>query len=143
MTEEYSLRESTLPSIPTPHDCVISAIEEDGEDLCFRFEEKKLAEREAIREKHPRASALVMRFHMDARDRPVFQLLEQKHPRDDAAYEVKKYKKLFKLAEPRRKLTYQYHFVAFGRIIITMSSDSANVQLCFSTDKVTLDWKEE
>ena len=145
MTETYTLTDTEngmLPSIPVPHDCVIASISEEDDCLCFRFEEKDLAGHEAIERFCPGAKALIMRFHMDARDRPVFQLLEQKNRRDDAAYEVKKYKKLFKLAEPRKKLTYLNHYVACGQIIITMVSDNASIQLCVSTDTVTLEWTE-
>ena len=83
-----------------------------------------------------------MRFRMDAKDLTVFQLLEQKYRHHDDYYEIKKYKRLFKLPDQHKNLVYLYHYVAYGQIIIAMISDRASIQLTVSVDQVTLEWTD-
>ena len=54
MIERYALIQETLPTLPTPHDCIISRIELDEQFIVFYFEEN-IAAHDSIKAIRPNA----------------------------------------------------------------------------------------
>lgn len=63
MTERYRLDGELLPTIPVPHDGVITRLEIGGDCITFRFEED-IGRRDAIAFIHPGAKSLIIRYHL-------------------------------------------------------------------------------
>ena len=63
MTERYRLDGELLPTIPVPHDGMITRLEIGGDCITFRFEED-IGRRDAIAYIHPGAKSLIIRYHL-------------------------------------------------------------------------------
>lgn len=141
MTERYSLNQMTLPTIPVPHDCVITDILEDDEYLIFRFEED-ISYHDSIRAIRPSAKGLTIRFHKIDGFTENMELYRYTCSRHQSGYMSRKPQKLFELARHgKRPLEYLEHFVAWNTIIIHLFSKSSIVLRLF-TDDVEFEWLE-
>lgn len=142
MTERYCLKESVLPAIPVPHDCVITDIEEEDEFLIFRFEDN-LSYHDSIQAIHPSAKGLTIRFHklngFFAEDMEMYRYKSSGH---QSGYMQRNPKKLFKLAHRgKRPLEYLEHFLAPNTMVIHLSSKNSVILRIF-TDYVEFEWIE-
>lgn len=137
MTEQYFLNGASLPTIPTPHDCVIKALRTEGEYLIFEFEDN-IALHDSILDVHPNAKSLIMRFHMTDSDFALYLFERKKHAE---GYFCQKAKKLFKLTEKKRPLTYLYHSVRYCGIILELFLTNS-VLLELEADRVEMEWIE-
>ncbi len=141
MIERYNLNQMKLPTIPVPHDCVITDILEDDEYLIFRFEED-ISYHDSIQAIHPSAKGLTIRFHkidVFTENMELYRYTLSKH---QSGYISKKPKKLFELVRRgKRPLEYLEHFVAWNSMIIHLSSKNSIVLRLF-TDDVEFEWIE-
>jgi hypothetical protein len=138
-TESYSLIESRLPTIPTPHDCVIKGITLHDGWLTFLFEDDILYH-DSIRYTHPSAQTLKMRIHItDATETELYAYERRKY---ETVYVQRKLKKLFDLAKRECKLEYLYHYVAYGAMQIELFADQCYIVRLLA-DRVILEWIEE
>ncbi|MBR2718788.1 MAG: hypothetical protein IKB78_05800 [Clostridia bacterium] len=63
MVGRYQMDGGQLPTIPTPHDCVVTQIDIDNDCIVFRFE-NEIAEHDAVRTICPDAKSLTIRYHL-------------------------------------------------------------------------------
>lgn len=142
MTERYCLNESVLPTIPVPHDCVITGIEEEDEFLIFRFEDN-LSYHDSIQAIHPSAKGLTIRFRkLKSSFAENMEMYRYKSSGHQSGYMQKKPKKLFKLARRgKRPLEYLEHFLAPYTMVIHLFSRNSIVLRIF-TDVVEFEWME-
>ena len=121
MIERYALIQETLPTLPTPHDCIISRIELDEQFIVFYFEEN-IAAHDSIKAIRPNAQSLIIRYHLTEHKAYAF-------------YEWRRGIRLFfpsgyykEIQKPDLnqftsvKLEYLYQHIDYSSIIITLFS---------------------
>ena len=141
MTQTYSLS-GVMPTIPTPHDCVIERISRNGEYLVFDFEQE-ITNHDSARFYCPTAKSLTMRFHLIDTD---FGLYEEKRKRTlkgrFSTYIPMDSDELFHLTGGKRKLEYLYHYVAYNTMILRLWAGRDIYLKLYETDQVELNWIE-
>ena len=142
MVERYNLNQITLPTIPVPHDCVVTNILEDDEYLIFLFEED-ISYHDSIQAIHPSAKGLTIRFHKTDGFREDMELYQYTSFKHQSGYMSKKPKRLFELtAHRKRPVEYLEHFVASNTMIIHLFSKNS-IMLRLFTDYVEFEWIEQ
>ena len=141
MTERYPLNTSILPTIPTPHDCIIKEIKEDSEYLIFVFEDH-LNDHDSIRYTRPHATGLTICFHK-SRDYDDSELYLWNYHIRRSGYMPVSFQKLFRLTDARdAPLEYLYHYVGDRSVIIKLFSRRYSIQLELMTDCAEFQWTE-
>ena len=59
----YYLNQDTVPTIPTPHDCIIKKVTIRGDFIIFEFEDD-ISYHDSIRHSNPDAKSLVIKIHL-------------------------------------------------------------------------------
>ncbi|MBQ7886142.1 MAG: hypothetical protein IJ313_04525 [Clostridia bacterium] len=142
MIERYELNRSILPTIPVPHDCIITDITENDEYLVFTFEED-ISYHDSIKAIHPSAKGLIIRFHVLFDDViEGAQLYQYKASKHGTGYMRKKIRKLFKTVNQKNKrLEYLNHYLSYNSIAIELFSKSSIILLLYA-DYVEFEWIE-
>ena len=140
MSETYRLDGEKLPTVPIPHDCIVESITIDNGNIIFTFE-KDISYHDSIKHIRPDAKSLVMKFHLVDE---CFSLYKWHKPikffADDGFYKCINSSELFKLASPKCRLEYLYHYVAYQSLIIEMCA-STTIRLELTVDYVELCWQ--
>ena len=141
--ERYLLNTDTLPTIPTPHDCVVVEIKADSEFLTFVFEDE-LNLHDSIEAIRPSAAGLTIRFHKSKYYASDSVLYLRNIRRKRSGYRPVKLDELFRLTA-HEDLEYLYHYVGYQCLIIKLWSWSCrnDIQLELSTDYVEFEWEDE
>ena len=63
MIETYYLNKEQLPTIPTPHDAVITDIKIENQSIVFKFEDD-IGYYDSIKAVHPDAKSLIIKYHL-------------------------------------------------------------------------------
>lgn len=138
MTEKFYLNGDTVPTIPTPHDCVIKQIEYDTEYLTFKFEDD-ISAYDSIKSIHPSAKSLIIRIHLLDPELYVYKQKYSKLMRREIFYEVDN-KKLTSL--PKKPLEYISHTVGFTTLIIRLFQNGGYMfDIC--ADFIEFEWIEK
>lgn len=146
MKQTYYLNGESLPTIPTPHDCYITAVELKDGWLTFTFDDDIMHGEDCPIGSDCKFDCI--RFHIDEL---VF---------DDGILvcrgNIKRKKWIYKEVGLdylrkvlcRGNLEYMYHFVAFGGIIIQLfygkkgSAEWAHYEITIDTDMVEIEWSK-
>ena len=137
MTERYRLDGELLPTIPVPHDGVITRLEIGGDCITFRFEED-IGRRDAIAYIHPGAKSLIIRYHLTA---DGFRLYRW-HRRIPLLFPRGYYKEVARPCPEKltaHRLEYLYHNVGYCSVITTLYSRGYLI-LDASVDSVEYEW---
>lgn len=141
MIEKYSLTENTLPTLPTPHDCVIEKITMDSEWLVFTFE-KSIALHDSVRYSHPKADSLIIRYHLYQAELYVY---KEKFPisilNRSEGYVLMNCRKLILMAE-KKPLSYLYHNIGYGSIIFKLFC-GGYILMDAQVDQIEYEWIEK
>ena len=70
-----------LPTIPTPHDCVIRRICTEGDDLVLAFGDR-ITDHDSARYYCPTARSLTVRFHLLEREFSLYKENHRRPPRE-------------------------------------------------------------
>ncbi len=146
MNELYRLDTDVLPSMPTPHDCVIKTILVDKEKqfISFVFEDD-FSEYDSIAHQRPNAKSLVIKYHFynAVEDYELFRFMKPSIWHRHGGYEcLTEYEKgnhdaLLKLT--KHHLEYIAHYVAYRNIIIELWADT-EIVLRLNVDTVEYEW---
>ena len=136
--ESYSLIENQLPSIPTPHDCIITGISMLDGWLILTFEDD-LSGYDSIQHFHPTARSLTIKIHLLSEQ--DVEILAYEHRRYENVYVVRKQKKIFDLPKKEKPLEYLDHKVAYGTIQLELCGDNLII-IRLDADQVVLEWLE-
>ncbi len=139
MSEIYDLNKEALPTIPTPHDCVVKEIRREGQALVFLFEDD-IFYHESIQFIHPTARSLIIRYHLTEKD--AFSVYHWEKPgkfsRKDGCYRRLDNEELFKIAG---RMDYLSQNIGHRSIIIQLSADDI-VILDACVDYLEYEWIE-
>ena len=137
MTERYDLSAETLPTIPTPHDCMIKEIACDDEFLVLKFEDD-IECHDSIKSIRPDASSLIIRIHLYD---PIFYAYEHRmtDKLSGEGYYLINNKKLPTLC--KKTVEYLYHYVGYQSIIIKLYCGGYYL-LDITSDYIEFDWVE-
>lgn len=138
MTERFFLNGDTLPTVPTPHDCVMKHIRYDNEYLTFEFQDD-ICEYDSVKAIHPSAKSLIMRIHLSD---PVFYVYKFRYSRlkRKGIYCETDVKKFTSLSD--KTLEYLSHTVGFTSFVIKLFQDVEYV-LDICADFVEFEWIEK
>lgn len=145
MTECYELcRGEALPRIPIPHDCIVTDIAMEGDDLVLRFEEDADTH-EFMQFCHPTARSLVMRIHTFPTDHPrLYRYMTLRH---HEGYILTDWDKLPRLLKKCVKAhgegpAYLTHLVDHCSIMVELCATDSWYIFAY-TDRVTIQWIEK
>ena len=139
MPTKYYLNQDKLPTIPTPHDCVVTAVEYNSEFLTLKFE-GDISDHDSIKTINPNAKSLVIRIHLFD---PTFDTYKRKSKLSllkGEGFLLENNDKLFK--KRFKPMQYLAHYVAYNSIIIELFR-SEYVVLKIESDFVEFEWIEE
>ena len=149
MNELYHLDTGVLPSIPTPHDCVIKTIlvNKEKQLISFVFEDD-ISGYDSIDYYRPNAKSLVIKYHFynAVEDYELYRFMKPSICHRHGGYKcLTDYEKgklgaLLKLT--KHNLAYLCHYVAYRNMIIELWSDtSMSIVLQLDVDTVEYEWK--
>ncbi len=134
MRELYRLDKITVPTMITPHDCIIKEIKKEHDFLIFVFEED-LALRDSISFYKPTAKSLVIKYHLtDEYD--IYYRTRNKLRRRFEYIEVKNEKSLF-----QSDSAYLSQYVMYHQVIIKLFKGREYL-LFLTADYAEYDWIE-
>ncbi len=134
MREIYRLDEITVPTMITPHDCIIKEIKKENDFLIFIFE-NDLALRDSISFYKPAAKSLVIKYHLtDEYD--IYYHKWNKFRRRFEYIELKNEKSLF-----QSDSAYLSQYVMYHQVIIKLFKGREYL-LFLTADHVEYDWIE-
>lgn len=137
MKTTYYLNQETLPTIPTPHDCVVTSMEYDSEFLILRFEED-ISHHNSIEGINPNAKSLTMKIHLLFNDE--FEIYKWKKHLffGQEGFVLMKNSVISKL----KQFVYLSHYIAYDSIIIELWNFGC-VVLKMESDYIELEWIEK
>jgi len=139
MREIYDLNKETLPTIPTPHDCVVKEIRLEGQTLIFTFEDD-IFYHDSIQAIHPTAKSLIIRYHLTEED--AFSVYHWEKPgkfsRQNGCYRHLDNEELFKISD---RIDYLSQNIGYCSIIIQLSTDDIMI-LDACVDHLEYEWIE-
>ena len=140
MIERYDLNTDALPTLPTPHDCIVTRMQQEDQFIVFYFE-NDISGRDSIKAIHPQAKTLIIRYHLTKYREFTFHKwyrgIRLLFP--SGFYKQIDKPNLDKLVLPR--LEYLYHHVSYCSIITTLFSDGYMI-LDANVDYVEFEWIE-
>lgn len=133
----YSLDKAEWPTIPVPHDCVISSVSFSDDFLILDFEQD-ISIYDSIQYIRPNAKSLTIKIHLiDTFD--IYQMKIRKFPKFKRLYAEIDFGKLVSLVK-RKRVEYLYHYVAYQSLIINLYYQ-VNIILDLRTDYIEYIWK--
>ena len=142
MIETYYLNKEQLPTIPTPHDTVITDIKIENQSIVFKFEDD-IDYYDSIKAVHPNAKSLIIKYHLV--DEDSFSVYKWHKPvkffASNGYYKSVDNSKFTYLATDKFKLEYLYHNVGYCSIITKLFS-GGYIILDAEVDYVELEWIE-
>ena len=141
MLQSYDLS-GPLPTIPTPHDCVIRRICTEGDDLVLAFEDR-ITDHDSARYYCPTARSLTVRFHLLEREFSLYKENRRRPPREGtSSFTALDGDALFRLPDGTWKLEYLYHYVAYRSMILVLWAGREYRLELPAVDRVELNWIE-
>ena len=117
------MNKEQLPTIPTPHDCVLADIKIENQSIVFKFEED-ISYYDSIKAIRPDAKSLIIRYHLV--DEESFSVYKWHKPvkifASNGYYTSIDNFKLTSLATNKIMLEYLYHNVGYCSIITKLYS---------------------
>ncbi len=139
MTVTYYLSQDLLPTIPTPHDCIINAIKYNSEFLILQFEED-ISYHDSIKTINPNANSLLVKIHLLNHNFDTYKRNSKFFLRKREGFSVENNDKIFlKRFNPLQYLT---HYVAYNSIIIELFQ-SEYIVLKIDSDFIEFEWIEK
>ena len=133
----YYLDTTEWPTIPVPHDCVISNISRSDDFLIFDFEQG-ISIHDSIQYIQPNAKSLIIKIHLiDTFD--IYQMRIWKFPKFKRLYAEIDFDKLTGFVKQKR-VEYLYHYVAYQSLIVNLYYNT-NIILDLQTDYIEYIWK--
>lgn len=132
----YYLNKDTVPTIPTPHDCVIKKATIQEDYIIFEFEDD-ISYHDSIQYFNPDAKSLVIKIHL-IEDFDTYKMKHYRRPWCKGDYARIDNAQLEKIAKQER-LEYLYHYVSYQSIIIKLWSQTY-ITLDVQADYVEYDW---
>lgn len=139
MKETYYLNTDTLPTIPTPHDCVIKEILFDSEFVVLKFEDD-ISYHDSIKSIMPNALSLEICIHLVD---PLFDTY--KYTLGNSLFRKEGYTLInnSKLQNAsKRKFEYLYHNIGYQSIMIKLFRYESYL-LDINADYIEFDWIEK
>lgn len=134
----YYLDKAEWPTIPVPHDCVISDISFSDDFLVLEFEQD-ISIHDSVQYIHPNAKSLIIKMHLlDTFD--IYQMKIRKFPRFKRFYAEIDFNQLAILVKQKR-VEYLYHYVAYRSLIVNLYHNT-DIILNLQTDYIEYIWKE-
>lgn len=142
MKTTYYLNQDTLPTIPTPHDCLVTSVAYDSEFLTLKFE-GDISNHDSIKTIHPNAKSLIIKIHLlDPVFGSTFDTYKWKSKLSLLKREgfiLENNDKLFK--KQFKPMQYLAHYVTYNSIIIELFQ-SEYIVLKVESDFVEFEWIE-
>lgn len=133
----YHLDKAELPTIPVPHDCVITNISFSDDFLILDFEQN-ISIHDSIRLIYPNAKSLIIKIHLiDTFD--IYQMKIWKFPQFKRFYAEIDFDKLVSLVK-RKRVQYLYHYAAYQSLIVNLYYNT-NIILDLRTDYIEYVWE--
>lgn len=133
---KFYLNNDTLPTIPTPHDCVVKNISNVDDFIVLNFEDN-IYKRDSISTICPKAKSLTIKIHLiDSFDGYLEKI--KRFPTFKRIYNQIKINKLIKLAKSNN-IEYLSHCVGFLSIIINLWCKT-NIILNLTADYIEFEW---
>lgn len=133
----YYLDKAECPTIPVPHDCVISNIS-FSDDFLIMDCEQSISINDFIQHIHPNAKSLIIKMRLiDTFD--IYQMRIWKFPKFKRWYAEIAFDKLASFVKQKR-VEYLYHYVAYQSLIVNLYYNT-NIILDLRTDYIEYIWK--
>lgn len=142
MKTTYYLNQDNLPTIPTPHDCLVTAVAYDSEFLTLKFEDT-ISNHDSIKTINPNAKSLIIKIHLDPVFGSTFDTYKWKSKLSLLKREgflLEKNEKVF--GKHFKPMCYLSHYVAYNSIIIKLFGWEYIV-LKMESDFIEFEWIEE
>lgn len=135
----YCLNNENVPTIPTPHDCIIKKVNVEQAFVTFTFEDD-ISTRDSIKCIQPNAKSLIVKIHL-IDDFDTYKMKDYKRPWCKSTYARIDNQLLEEIAEKGR-LEYLYHYVGYHAIIIKLFCETYIV-LDLPVDYIEYEWIEK
>lgn len=135
----YYLNDAELPTIPVPHDCVVSGVSFSDDFLILNFEQD-IARYDSIQHIRPNAKSLTIKMHLiDSFD--IYQEKIRKFPRFQKLYVQVDLDRFVGFVK-RERVEYLYHYVAYRSLIVNLWCLKTNIVINLQTDRIEYIWGE-
>ncbi len=132
MKETYRLDGAELPTLITPHDCVIKEIKRENDFLIFVFEDD-ISYHDSISVLKPAAKSLIIKYHLTDTYEIYYQRYNKLFKRLEYI-ELKNEKVLF-----AKDCEYLYEYAMYNQLIIKLWK-GMEYMLCLTADYAEYDW---
>lgn len=138
MTAKYYLNQDILPTIPTPHDCIITSIEYDSEFLILKFEEA-ISYHDSVKIINSNAKSLIIKIHLLNREFDVYKWKRHLSFGKGQGFALVDCNKVFSRI---KGTTYLSHYITYNSIIIELFQ-SEYIVLKVESDFIEFEWLEK
>lgn len=138
MTTKYYLNQDVLPTIPTPHDCIITSIEYDSKFLTLKFEED-ISYHDSIKIINSNAKSLAMKIHLLASEFDVYKWKRHLSLGKGQGFALMDCNKVFSKI---KGTAYLSHYITYNSIIIELFQ-SESIVLKVESDFIEFEWIEK
>ena len=138
MSIKYYLNQDILPTIPTPHDCIITSIAYDSEFLTLKFEED-ISYHDSIKIINPNAKSLIIKIHLFDREFDVYKWKRHLSLRTGQGLALMDCNKVFSRI---KGTAYLSHYITYNSIIIELFQ-SESIVLKVESDFIDFEWIEK
>ena len=138
MATKYYLNQDILPTIPTPHDCMIASIEWDSEFLTLKFEED-ISYHDSIKIINPNAKKLTIKIHLLDREFDVYKWKRHLSLGKEQGFALMNCNKVFSRI---KGMAYLSHYIAYNSIIIELFQ-LEYIVLKVESDFIEFEWTEK
>ncbi len=135
MKEIFRLDEAQLPTMPTPHDCIIQEIRHENDTLVIAFEDD-ISRHDAIQAVRPSAQSLTITYHLTD-DCELLRRRWNKFRRRTEYIELKNKKALL-----AQGMAFLCQYVAHGQVMVKLWRGREEYLLTLHADSVAYDWRE-
>ncbi|MBQ7323071.1 MAG: hypothetical protein IJW96_00710 [Clostridia bacterium] len=139
MKTTYYLNQDVLPTIPTPHDCIVTKVDYDSEFLILTFEDD-ISWHDSIKAIKPNAKSLLVKIHLLD---PIFDTYKwalKLSLTKGEGFILENNDKLFK--KNFKPMEYLSHYLAYNSIVIELFQ-SEYIVLKIESDFIEFEWIEK
>ncbi len=141
MKEIFRLDEAQLPTMPTPHDCIIQKIRHENDTLVFVFEDD-ISRHDAIQAVRPSAQSLTITYHLTD-DCELLRRRWNKFRRRTEYIELKNKKGAVAIVKfCCSSMAFLCQYVAYGQVMVKLWQGREEYLLTLHADSVAYDWRE-
>ena len=135
MTTKYCLNQNILPTIPIPHDSIITSIEYDSKFLTLKFEED-ISYHDSIKIINPNAKSLTIKIHLLDREFDVYKWKRHLALGKGQGFALMDCNKVFSRI---KGTAYLSHYITYNSIIIELFQ-SETIVLKVESDFIEFEW---